>query len=134
MKYYFEDIGLRNSRLNFRQQEETHIMENVLFNELVARGYRVDMGVVETTEGGKRKHVEIDFVANQGSMRYYIQSAFALPNDEKRTREERPLLATGDSFKKIIVVGGNAKLSRDEAGATTMGIREFLLDPNSLNL
>jgi predicted AAA+ superfamily ATPase len=134
LKYYFEDIGLRNARLNFRQQEETHIMENVLYNELVARGYQVDVGVVDIMEGGKRKHVEIDFVANQGSKRYYIQSAFALPDAEKRMREERPLVSVNDSFKKIVVVGGNVKLSRDEQGITTMGMREFLLDPDSLAL
>jgi len=134
LKYYFEDIGLRNARLNFRQQEETHIMENVLYNELVARGYQVDVGVVDIMEGGKRKRVEIDFVANQGSKRYYIQSAFALPDAEKRMREERPLASVNDSFKKIVVVGGNVKLSRDEQGITTMGIREFLLNPDSLDI
>ncbi len=133
LKYYFEDIGLRNARLNFRQQEETHIMENVLYNELVMRGYQVDVGVVDIVEGGKRKRIEIDFVANQGSRRYYVQSAFALPDPEKRMQEERPLLSVRDSFKKIIVVGGNVKLSRDERGVTTMGIKEFLLDPESLD-
>lgn len=134
LKYYFEDVGLRNARLNFRQQEETHIMENILFNELVARGYQVDVGVVDVTESGKRKRVEIDFVVNQGSRRYYLQSALALPDAAKRAQEERPLLAVRDSFKKIIIVGGNAKLSRDEFGVTTMGIKEFLLNPNSLDL
>lgn len=134
LKYYFEDIGLRNARLNFRQQEETHIMENILFNELIIRGYQVDVGVVDFTEKGKRKQVEIDFVANLGSKRYYIQSAFALPTEEKRAQEERPLLSVGDSFKKIIVVGGNRKLSRDEYGIVTMGLKEFLLNPNSMDL
>lgn len=134
LKYYFEDIGLRNARLNFRQQEETHIMENILFNELVARGFQVDVGVVEFSEGGKRKKVEIDFVANEGSRRYYVQSAFALPDSEKRAQEERPLLKVGDSFKKVIVVGGNVKLSRDDHGVVTMGLKEFLLDPRSLDL
>lgn len=134
LKYYFEDIGLRNARLNFRQQEETHIMENILFNELIARGYQVDVGIVEIIENGKRKRVEIDFIVNQGSQRYYLQSALALADDAKRAQEERPLLAVKDSFKKIIVVGGNTKLSRDELGVTTIGIKEFLLNPNSLNL
>ena len=107
-------------------------MENVLFNELVARGYRVDVGVVDIGEDGRRKRVEVDFVANRGSSRYYIQSAFALPDSEKRVQEERPLLAIGDSFKKIIVVGRNVKPSRDEWGVVTMGVKDFLLDPDSL--
>ncbi|MEG1168252.1 MAG: ATP-binding protein [Gordonibacter sp.] len=134
LKYYFEDIGLRNARLNFRQQEETHILENILFNELIVRGFQVDVGIVDITKGGQRKRVEIDFVANQGSRRYYLQSAFALPDAEKRAQEERPLLAVGDSFKKIIVVGSNVKLSRDENGVVTIGLKEFLLNPDSLDL
>lgn len=134
LKYYFEDVGLRNARLNFRQQEETHLMENVVYNELIIRGYQVDIGVVDIVEQGKRKKIEIDFIANQGSKRYYIQSAFALPSAEKRAQEERPLVSVGDSFKKIIIVGGNIKLSRDEQGITTMGMKEFLLNPESLDL
>ncbi|MEG2933943.1 MAG: ATP-binding protein [Gordonibacter sp.] len=134
LKYYFEDIGLRNACLNFRQQEETHILENILFNELIVRGFQVDVGIVDITKGGQRKRVEIDFVANQGSRRYYLQSAFALPDAEKRAQEERPLLAVGDSFKKIIVVGSNVKLSRDENGVVTIGLKEFLLNPDSLDL
>ncbi|WP_165062593.1 ATP-binding protein [Adlercreutzia sp. ZJ154] len=134
LKYYFEDVGLRNALLNFRQQEETHLMENVLYNELVVRGYHVDVGVVDLVENGKRKRVEIDFVANEGSRRYYIQSAFALPDAEKRAQEERPLLAVKDFFKKIVVVGGSAKASRDERGIVTIGLKQFLLDPNSLEL
>lgn len=134
LKYYFEDVGLRNARLNFRQQEETHIMENILYNELVARGCQVDVGVVDIMESGKRKRTEIDFVANQGSKRYYVQSALALPNAEKRAQEERPLVSVNDAFKKIIVVGGNVKLSRDERGIVTMGMKQFLLDPGSLDL
>lgn len=134
LKYYFEDVGLRNARLSFRQQEETHIMENILFNELVIRGFQVDVGAIDIVEEGKRKRIEIDFVANEGSRRYYIQSSFALPDAQKRNQEERPLLATNDSFKKIIVVGGNVKLSRDEHGVVTMGLKEFLLNPNSLDL
>ncbi|WP_165055723.1 MULTISPECIES: ATP-binding protein [unclassified Adlercreutzia] len=134
LKYYFEDVGLRNARLSFRQQEETHIMENVLYNELVVRGFKVDVGVVGISEGGKRKRLEIDFIANEGSRRYYIQSAFALPDAGKRAQEERPLLAVKDFFKKIIVVGGSARPSRDEHGIVTMGLKQFLLDPNSLEL
>lgn len=134
LKYYFEDVGLRNARLNFRQQEETHLMENVVYNELIIRGYQVDVGVIDIVEQGKRKKIEIDFVVNQGSKRYYIQSAFALPDEKKRAQEERPLVSVGDSFKKIIIVGGNVKLSRDEQGITTMGMKEFLLNPESLDL
>ncbi|MCL2654698.1 MAG: ATP-binding protein [Coriobacteriia bacterium] len=134
LKYYFEDVGLRNVRLNFRQQEEAHIMENVVYNELVIRGFQVDVGAVDIVEKGKRKRIEIDFVANEGSRRYYIQSAFAIPDAQKRIQEERSLLATNDSFKKIIVVGSNVKLSRDEHGVVTMGLRDFLLNPGSLDL
>ncbi|MFA7109160.1 MAG: ATP-binding protein [Sphaerochaetaceae bacterium] len=138
MKYYFEDIGLRNARLNFRQQEETHIMENILFNELRYRGYVVDVGLVEFREKGKsekyyKKQLEIDFIANQGSKRYYIQSAFHLLSAEKKIQEERPLLNLADSFKKIIVVKDNIMIKRDEKGIVTMGIKDFLLNPNSLD-
>lgn len=138
-KYYFSDLGLRNARLNFRQQEETHIMENVIYNELRMRGFSVDVGVIEINErtsGGTyvRKQIEIDFVANKGSRRYYIQSAFALPSPEKVTQEERPLRSVPDSFKKIIVVKDNIMLRRDDNGITTMGLKQFLLDSNSLDL
>ena len=137
-KYYFEDIGVRNARLNFRQQEENHIMENVLFNELRYRGCNVDVGILdinETTRGRSvRKRIEIDFVANQGGQRYYIQSAFALPDEAKRAQEARPLQSVGDSFKKIIVVKDNIMLHHDESGITTMGLKEFLLNPDSLDL
>ena len=138
-KYYFSDLGLRNARLNFRQQEETHIMENVIYNELRMRGYSVDVGVIEinerTSEGTyARKQIEIDFVANKGSQRYYIQSAFALPSLEKVAQEERPLKNVPDSFKKIIVVKDNIMLRRDDNGITTMGLKQFLLDPHSLEL
>jgi predicted AAA+ superfamily ATPase len=132
LKYYFEDVGLRNARLNFRQQEPTHIMENVIYCELVARGYSVDVGVVGVSEDGAHKQVEIDFVANQGSRRYYIQSAYAMPDADKRARETRPLRAVGDSFTKVIVEGGNVPLSRDETGIVTMGLKDFLLDEHSL--
>ena len=138
-KYYFSDLGLRNARLNFRQQEETHIMENVIYNELRMRGYSVDVGVIEinerTSEGTyARKQIEIDFVANKGSQRYYIQSAFALPSLEKVAQEERPLKNVPDSLKKTIVVKDNIMLRRDDNGITTMGLKQFLLDPHSLEL
>ena len=137
-KYYFEDIGLRNARLNFRQQEETHIMENIVFNELRNRGFAVDIGIVELREKQLGKYVtkrtEIDFIANKGSQRYYIQSAFAIPTEEKQAQEKRPLLGVADSFKKIIIVKENIMLRRDEYGITTMGLKEFLLNPDSLNL
>lgn len=138
-KYYFSDLGLRNAKLNFRQQEETHIMENVIYNELRMRGYSVDVGVIEINERVSdktyvRKQIEIDFVANKGSQRYYIQSAFALPSPEKTAQEERPLKKVPDSFKKIIVVKDNIMLHRDDNGITTMGLKQFLLDPDSLEL
>ena len=138
-KFYFEDVGLRNARLNFRQIELTHIMENIIYNELRIRGYNVDVGVVEIREkqagsGYTKKQTEVDFVANLGSKRIYIQSAFAMSDDEKTTQEKRPLDKIGDSFKKIIVVGENIKLRRDEDGIVIMGIRDFLLKRDSLEL
>ena len=138
-KYYFEDIGLRNIRLGLRQQDPGHIMENILYNELRVRGCNVDVGVVELREADagnklKRKHLEVDFVVNRGSERIYIQSAFAIPHEEKRAQEIRPLERIGDSFRKIIVVHDNISARRDESGITTIGIRKFLLDENSLEL
>lgn len=133
-KYYFTDVGLRNARLNFRQIEETHLMENVIYNELLVRGYSVDVGIVELRKGDDRKQVEIDFVANRGSQRYYIQSAYALPTEEKQQQEVRPLRAVGDSFKKIVVVKDDILLRRDDYGIVTLGLRQFLTDDNSLNL
>ena len=106
-KYYFADIGLRNARLNFRQQEENHVMENIIYNELIYRGYSVDVGVVEVRENGDKKQLEIDFVCNQGSKRYYVQSAFAIPDKEKMRQEQRPFNYIQDSFKKTIVVREN---------------------------
>ncbi len=136
LKYYFEDVGLRNARLNFRQQEENHIMENIIYTELLRRGYNVDVGVVEKQEkeGDKyqRKQFEIDFVVNQGSKRYYIQSAFALPDSEKIQQERRSLLHAGDNFKKFIVVKDFMKMKRDESGIITMSIFDFLLNEDSL--
>ena len=138
-KYYFEDVGLRNARLNFRQQDENHIMENIVYNELLYRGFSVDVGVVETREkqqDGKMKHkqLEVDFVANSGSRRYYIQSAFSISTLEKESQEKRPFLRFSDSFKKIILVRENIKIRRDENGIVTMGLLDFLLTPNSLEL
>lgn len=133
-KYYFSDIGLRNARLNFRQQEENHLMENIIYNELLIRGYNVDVGVVEIREEGKRKHLEVDFVCNLGNKRYYIQSALNLDTKEKTIQESRSLNNIGDSFKKIIVVKDNIKLWRTDDGIVIMGIQEFLLNKDSLDL
>lgn len=139
LKYYFEDVGLRNARLGFRQVEETHLMENIIYNELRSRGYSVDVGVVEkrgTNEHGKecKKQLEIDFIANLGSKRYYIQSAFSMPTEEKRIQEKASLVNVKDSFKKIIVVKDIVNVTRDEDGITTMSIYDFLLKENSLEL
>ncbi len=133
-KYYFADIGLRNARLNFRQQEENHLMENIIYNELIVRGYNVDIGVVEIREGGERKQLEVDFVCNQGSKRYYIQSALNIDTREKNEQESKSLNNIGDSFKKIIVVKDDIKLWRNEKGILIIGIQEFLLNKNSLDL
>lgn len=138
-KYYCTDIGLRNARLNFRQQEETHIMENIMYNELISRGYSVDVGVVEIVsrkeDGSKSKaQVEIDFVVNAGSKRYYIQSALNVSNEDKLNTELRPLKNTNDFFKKIIVSKTSMKPWTDEDGILHLGLYEFLLNENSLNL
>ena len=133
-KYYFSDIGLRNARLNFRQQEENHIMENIIYNELIIRGYNVDVGVVEVREDNDRKQLEIDFVCNLGNKRYYVQSALNLETREKTLQEERPLMNINDNFRKIIVVKDNIKHWYTEEGILVIGIFEFLLDKNSLDL
>lgn len=138
-KYYFEDVGLRNARLEFRQTEENHIMENIIYNELRIRGFRVDVGLVEyygKDEEGKstKKQLEVDFVATKGSKKYYIQSAFSMTSTEKIEQEQRPLKSINDSFKKIIVVRDNVKVRRNDYGIATMGICNFLLDENSLDL
>lgn len=138
-KYYFSDMGLRNARLNFRQMEKAHIMENVLFNELLIRGFNVDVGVVPIVridKNGARKkaQLEIDFVCNQESRRYYIQSAFRMESDEKAAQEQASLLRVRDSFKKIIVTGEDSIVHRDDNGITTMSIYDFLLNENSLEL
>lgn len=138
-KYYFTDIGLRNARLNFRQQEETHIMENIIYNELLIRGFNVDVGIVEHVESdsdGKRraKKYEIDFVCNRGNQRYYIQSAFSMPDQEKAEQEQRSLIYTNDFFKKIIVVKDNIVPWHNELGILIIGLKDFLLKNNSLEL
>ena len=137
-KYYYSDLGLRNALLNFRQFEETHLMENAIYNELIYRGYSVDVGVVETRvdEGGKkvRKQLEVDFVVNQSNKRYYIQSAFLISDREKFEQEQAPLVKIPDSFKKIVVVGNNNPIWRNEEGITFIGIYDFLLNENSLDL
>jgi len=137
-KYYVADIGLRNARLNFRQQEETHIMENILYNELRARGFSVDVGVVEarTTKGGNSefKQLEIDFVANRGDRRYYIQCAYRMFEGEKKEQELRPFHKVGDSFKKIMIVGDDIRRKMDDNGVVTIGIKEFLLNDNAIDL
>lgn len=137
-KYYFTDIGLRNALLDFRQQEENHIMENIIYNELKLRGFSVDVGVVETRitdEKGRRirKQYEIDFVANQGSRRYYIQSAFAMPTDAKERQESASLLNVDDSFRKIIITKDYIKPKRNDEGVVTIGLIDFLLKPELLD-
>ena len=138
-KYYFCDMGLRNARLNFRQTEKTHLMENVIYNELLVRGFNVDVGVVPTrtvnSEGRQqRSQLEIDFVCNLGSKRYYVQSAYSLPTEEKIRQEEMSLMKVGDFFKRIVVTGDDVMVHRNEAGITTMSIYDFLLNENSLDL
>ncbi len=137
LKYYFSDIGLRNARLNFRQQEPTHIMENIVYNELLVRGYNVDVGIVEVlakNNEGRRVHkqLEVDFVVNQGSQRYYIQVAFDMTSEEKQTQELNSLRNIPDSFKKIIIVNGTKKPWRNDEGFVIMGMKYFLLNVDSL--
>ena len=137
LKYYFTDVGLRNARLNFRQQEPTHLMENVVYNELLVRGYDVDAGMVEVCskdKDGKRTHrqLEVDFVVNQGSQRYYVQVAYDMALEEKQVQELRPLRSIPDSFKKIVIVSGTKKPWRNEEGVVFMGMKYFLLNMDSL--
>ncbi|MFA7673840.1 MAG: AAA family ATPase [Clostridia bacterium] len=134
LKYYFTDVGLRNARLNFRQQEETHLMENVIYNNLIAWGCNVDVGVVEIWEKNIKKQLEIDFVVNKGSSTVYIHSALALNDTEKRMQETRPLSNTGDSFRKIIVVKDNINPWYDEQGILYVGVEQFLLQEDILGL
>lgn len=136
-KYYFTDTGLRNARLNFRQLEETHLMENVMYNELCLRGYSVDVGVVEINErqeDGKyvRKQIEVDFVCNKADERVYVQSAFSIPTTEKRQQEERPLVNVGDGFRKVVVTKENVIRHNDENGILIMSLQDFLMDERAL--
>lgn len=138
-KYYFMDLGLRNARINFRQSERSHLMENMIYNELKVRGFNVDVGVVPVVtkdKNGKqqRSSLEVDFVCNLGSKRYYIQSAYRMESDEKIRQERASLLKVDDSFKKIIVIGEESPVTRDESGITTLDIYDFLLKDNSLEL
>ena len=137
-KYYFSDVGLRNARINFRQIEENHTMENIIFNELLSRDYNVDIGLVVVSQkdrNGKliRKQLEVDFVCNKGSKRYYIQSAIAIPDDEKMQQESNSLLRIDDSFKKIIVVKDTPAPWYTEEGILVIGVYDFLLNMNSLD-
>lgn len=129
-KYYFQDVGLRNALLNFRQVEETHIMENIIYNELRSRGYSVDVGMIEARTATERRQLEVDFVANKGDKRYYIQSAFALPNEEKREQELSSLKRINDSFKKVIIMRDDISPYHDENGVLIMGLMDFLLGTN----
>lgn len=129
-KYYFQDVGLRNALLNFRQVEETHIMENIIYNELRSRGYSVDVGMIEARTATERRQLEVDFVANKGDKRYYIQSAFALPNEEKREQELASLKRINDSFKKVIIMRDDISPYHDENGVLIMGLMDFLLGTN----
>ncbi len=138
-KYYFTDMGLKNARLNFRQVEETHVVENIIFNELKVRGYNVDVGVVvmnEVEKNGKkiRKQLEVDFVCNKGSKRFYIQSAYALPDKEKMEQEQRSLINTGDGFKKIIITKDAVAPLYNEEGILVMSIYDFLINPDSMDI
>lgn len=137
-KYYYEDVGLRNARLGFRQVEETHLMENIVYNELRLRGFSVDVGIVEQRKktNGKDERIrrEVDFVANKGFRRYYIQSAFRMDTDEKREQEKESLRRIDDSFRKIVVVKDAVRPFMDDDGILTMGLFDFLLNPNSLDM
>lgn len=132
-KYYFTDIGIRNAFLNFRQQEENHIMENIIYIELRRRGFKVDVGVVEVRNKEGRKQYEIDFIANKGNNKYYIQSALNIDTKEKKEQEEKSFMNVNDFFKKVIIVKDNIKRWRDDKGIVIMGITDFLLDEDSLN-
>ena len=137
-KYYFSDLGLRNARLNFRQNEKTHLMENMIYNELLYRGFNVDVGVVVTeltSSEGKRQKVqlEIDFVCNQGSRRYYIQSAYKMDTDEKRRQECLSLSKVDDSFKKVVIVADDQLVHHDDQGITTICLKDFLTRPSALD-
>ena len=131
-KYYFADIGIRAAILNFRQQEETHIMENIIYNELRSRGYNVDVGLVEIRSKDERRQLEVDFVVNRPPYRVYIQSAFHMPSPEKEIQERRPLLSINDHFRKIVIVGDDIHRKEDELGVMTIGLLDFLTDKKLL--
>ena len=138
LKYYFTDIGLRNSRINFRQMEVTHSMENVIYNELRKRGFHVDIGNLTVVENGKenkavKKQLEIDFICNKGSKKYYIQSAYVLEDKEKYQQEIRPFLKVKDSFKKIVITSNTPKPFYDDNGILFMNVYDFLLNDHSLD-
>ena len=138
-KYYFTDVGLRNAKVNFRQKENSHLMENIIYNELLFRGYKVDVGEIEITEKNKdgkiaEKKLEVDFIINKGSKRYYIQSAYNISTEQKKQQEEKSLLKIKDSFKKIVIVQGISKPYYDDNGIMIIGLKNFLLDFNSLDL
>lgn len=138
-KYYFTDLGLRNARLNFRQQEPTHIMENIVYNELLIRGYNVDVGVIDVYDKDKegkriRKQLEVDFVVNQSSQRYYIQVAYDMGSKEKQNQEFNSLRNIPDSFKKIVIVNGNVRPWHNDEGFVIMGMKYFLLNKESIEL
>lgn len=138
LKYYYTDIGLRNVRLGFRQQEENHIMENIIYNELIIRGYQVDVGVVTISEKNEnnnyvRKQLEVDFICNLGYERLYIQSALNIDDVEKKEQEEKSLIKIDDNFRKIIIVKSNIKKWKDEKGILILGLKEFLTCPESIN-
>lgn len=134
LKYYFSDLGIRNARINFRQFEQTYSMENVIYNELRMRGFSVDVGVINTREEGIRKQLEVDFVCNLGSKRYYIQSAYSMPDEEKRKQEIRPFVKIDDSFKKIVITGDMSPTYYNDDGVLFMNIFDFLLKPDNLNV
>ena len=135
-KYYFVDLGLRNARLSFRQQEYTHIMENVIYNELRLRGYSVDVGVVENVEKENgvsvRKTLEVDFVVNLGNRRYYIQSAYSIPSEEKMAQEQASLLSINDAFRKIIIVNQPIMSGYNEQGILMLSLQDFLMNPEKV--
>lgn len=133
LKYYFSDLGLRNARINFRQFEQPHSMENIIYNELRMRGYNVDVGIVNVKENGVRKQLEVDFVCNLGMKRYYIQSAYSIPNEEKRMQEIRPFKKIDDSFKKIVITGDFSPTFYNDDGILFMNIYDFLLKPENIN-
>lgn len=134
LKYYFSDLGLRNARINFRQFEQPHSMENVIYNELRLRGFSVNVGVIKTREEGIRKQLEVDFVCNLGSKRYYIQSAYSIPDEKKRNQEIRPFTKIGDSFKKIVITGDMSPTYYNDEGILFMNIFDFLLKPDNINV